>query len=1738
MMSKEVTIYRPDGVRIDVGRDVKWEGYTYRSLMGVSSLQLTLESDTPIDFPLGSYIEEEGHRYTLYYPSSITKRHTMSFEYRLLFHGVEEELKLFKLKDVSGGKPYRLKFFLTAKPLDFLRVVVDTLNLSDKGWSVGDCIDSGEKTLAFNHEDCLSALSRVAEEFHTEWHIEGKRISLDKVSNFADDPLPMQYGMGNGFRSGVGRRNDADRQPIGKLYVEGGNRNIDRTKYGSPTLLLPKNATLTYEGKTYQTDPDGLYITSEGNHYPAEESFDGSGVYPMREGTVTEVVAVKEGKTTFYDIKDSSIPDTLNFDDYRIAGEKATLVFQTGALAGRAFDLVQTEQALTGYIHAERRFKLVPTEVDGFVMPSGTFVPAVGDKYAVFNIALPSEYLSNASQRMFEEAVKYFHQYQEPCFIFEGEVDPIWARKNWLNIGGKLIVGSHIRFSDPQFHPKGSVIRITAVKSQVGSPYQLELTLTNSSRGGSLANTLSKLEAEPLLAQEREQRTRQMVRRGWQEAMESQGMLQKALETLGEEFTKGISPITLQTMQVLVGSGATQYRFVTSKTAPAPATHLVTWHKEGAYLEVAKGIIQHRTLGIDTLTPKHRPSDYRYWDIPTYRSPALSHSSSSTYYLYSEVEREGEVGRFLLSEEPRPFEAGDKLNLLVGLLSSERDGLRSFAPMYGFSELTPDGLTTKLIRSADGNTYFDLEKGEIGGNITFRSGTLDDWAKGVQTEIDTINANPPRINANGNWEVYRIDQNGNGSYVDTGRPSAGDDAKSPIIVEKYWYEWDGTKYTNTGVKAVGTDGKDGNTFSISFYVEGEVRNGSLGVYYPNAHFFYNGVEISVEQVDASFRWKDHNKLYPNYADWASWGKFYGEQDEADLSDNYQGPGLEFEIKATYKGLTARATYFIPHIKDGKDGRSIERVTEEYALSNSDSIFPTSGWSSTPLTVSSSSRYLWNREVIHYSDKTTDTTSPRVIVTYVKDGTTGRDGKGIKTITNYYALSSSNSTPPTSGWSTTPKATTENSRYLWAYEVINFTDNTKTDTSKRVISTHGSKGRDGHKGDKGDGLDVKDTRSENQLPNWYRKNYRSTTVREFKYQSTMQIPATLQDGTYCVLETTVPCGDTSGGTIKQIVTLQNGTQITRAGSTDDNSWSEWQSLSAKLKAEAEARKQLEEAVNQQKYLARVIKEGKTDVEGGLVLSNVFAVRDLPHESTIITPAVPLGTMDFAGQDLEHGTKKCTYQLGTNQSTPPSGRWLETFPKPTKSQPVLWAKFHVGYPDDQYYFEEATLPVGFYYADNPLVSVIPQLKFSSNNEWHDVSWYDTNSIKGGRASAQAIVTYSKPVEGNVVGYMSGMGGGMPFIGAGVEHFRGTGGVPESRTVEIWQDGRFKFADLRYNPQAGELEFSKGSSPYMTLGGTPLSIDTLRQQAGESTQTLTSFTTQQPGKSRIPISTLTLAKDGGEIRISTKVSVTAVINEGSFRDDPRYSPPPIVSTSCAYLYLKHTSTSGETIDINLGNEVYASAIAPVRESSVGYDSEVDFHWETTEATTESVVEERIPNLKRGKYELYINLFREGQMSDCTSRVLVSDLVGTMYTFPNVDYIRYTERGLMAYYGIGKHFVIDKLDNEAFITAKGTTDLPGVLASGRCDAYGGINYQWGRYANAQGYSKARVEKLAYGKYKVHHTIGHTRYSPQVTVENVGSLVSATFTDIRDTYFIVFIYGTGGLRDAPFSYVCFGDNG
>lgn len=612
-----------------------------------------------------------------------------------------------------SDKPYKLKFVMTATPRMFVELLVDNLNLYDSGWTVGTVIEAPEKLLSFNHEKCWAVLGRLAEEFDTEFEIVGKTVHLRKVEYFKDAPVALSYGKGNGFLPGVGRANQGDNLPVEILYVQGGERNIDYSAYGSQTLLLPKSQELSYQGRRYKTDKDGMYVTRADRPLSSynEDSYDASDIYPSRVGTVSETDTEPGEDTdgndvTFYNFYDSSVPANLNFEDCLIAGQTMTVIFQTGRLAGREFDVK--------YIHDGRKFEIVPAEQDGMDLPNSSLYPEVGDKYAVFNISLPTAYVcdnatkTGASWDMFREAVRYLYEREERQFTFSGELDGIWAKKNWLAIGAKLVPGGYVDFSDPQFQPDGILIRITGVRDHINRPHSPELELSNTPVGGFLSDELGKLESEEVTNETRHKQAVSFTLRRWRDAVEMQGMLEKAFKDYG----KGQAMSWLRTMSVLVGHESLQFRFVNRiPTADGQTVtevdHAFTYDQRKRTLATPSGILQHMTLGIDSLAPSHKVTEYKYWNMAAYMSPYLG-DDTEAMYLYARCAKSGSSGSFLLSEEPRDLDDGSYYNLLCGALSTEVDGQRSFSTLYGFSEIGPGWMRLNKIINTDGTQYWDM----------------------------------------------------------------------------------------------------------------------------------------------------------------------------------------------------------------------------------------------------------------------------------------------------------------------------------------------------------------------------------------------------------------------------------------------------------------------------------------------------------------------------------------------------------------------------------------------------------------------------------------------------------------------------------------------------------------------------------------------------------------------------------------------------------------------------------------------------------------------------------------------------------------------------------------------------------------------------------------------------------------------------------------------------------------------
>ena len=760
--SKEmVNLYNDDK---EIKIEVKDESYSYEAIMGEDTLTLYFSHPGYLEIPVGSWCDFYGKRYSLKRDSNFKKNGERNFEYTLILETGEADAMLWKVRHTVDRS---IKFSYTAKPHEHLRLLVENLNRRSTGWKVGDCIEGTEKVINYNHTYILNAFNQLAELYETEWQIieetvEGKQIRtihLRKVEYNKENPLKLSYGKGHGFKVGVGR--ESGDIPPEIILVETTDRNIDYSTYGSKYLLLPKNKTIRFDGikfeneegfdstkaRIYKTDADGTCVMRADKELTTakEDSLDCTAIYPSRVGTVSAVIEVNK-KNNFFDFVDKDIPEELNFEDCLIAGESMTVIFQTGMLTGKEFEVKYIHEAKDK--KEARRFEIVPQEIDGITMPEPeVWRPKVGDTYAVFGMQLPKAYICNdstqtgASWEAFKEAAKYLYEHEDKAFIFTGTLDGIWAKKRWLEIGGKIVLGGYVDFYDTQFHPEGSLIRMIGIKRYINNPYSPEIELSNEPVSTSVSSDLNKIETNKVEVDIKHKDALQFTKRRFRDAKETMSMLEDALLN----FSGSVNPITVSTMQLLVGDESLQFRFVNSKTNPVQVSHNITYNASTRILNAPAGILQHLTLGISSLSSSHKADEYKYWDMAEYNSPALI-DPEKKYYLYAKVGKENQAGTFLLSETAIKIEQiTGYYHLLTGVLNSEYEGSRSFVQLYGFTEILPGRVTTERILSPDGDTYFDLVKSEIGGNIQIKAGSsglenLSEWEAAHQEIKDAAKA--------------------------------------------------------------------------------------------------------------------------------------------------------------------------------------------------------------------------------------------------------------------------------------------------------------------------------------------------------------------------------------------------------------------------------------------------------------------------------------------------------------------------------------------------------------------------------------------------------------------------------------------------------------------------------------------------------------------------------------------------------------------------------------------------------------------------------------------------------------------------------------------------------------------------------------------------------------------------------------------------------------------------------------
>ena len=640
---------------------------------------------------------------------------------------------------------------------------------------------SEARDFSVSNGSCLDALSQIYDVWKnvgwTHTVENGKdvitigRTSLRDSSNTTD---AFSYGVGNGLTS-IKKAAANEAEFATRLYVYGSDRNIQTRYYNEQNILdkesvdirnlmIPIDKWGTTDGlpdarKAYLQADDA--VVEKYGLIPRTVYFDGGEneeIYPSITGLTFSKVRKemqKAGIANQYVPKDIDERMDLVYGDYSSDlgdGSKEDMeknptfmlglrshigfnIIEQGALASDGYATVSMKSGMC----AGREFKVKAQNVThenapvwtlerywdesvGMGYPNSIYPIEEGDQFVLLDIPMPEYYITLAEERLYEAAQNLLADYTRVSAYYEPSVDSIKIIEEGKNIREGMymqVVDSDI--IDTEDHSDYVLIDTLEIDEKNNLP-TYRVTLREQKRSIRTFGTLEEMIEETKRdTTEKIDRQRQYTDRRFRSALETIDMLKGAFSN----FSDGVTPVSVQTMSMLVGDAGLQYIFTESRdtldTVPCP----LSYNNDQKRFAAVPASLIHMTLGIETVTTSNArtASDYLSWDMPSWSSERFE-ESEKRYYIYAKVPKDGTEGTYECSESPIALEAvSGYYYLLVGILNTEFDEKRDFITLYGFTEVLPGQITTDVIRSADGTCYFDLANNEIGGKIKFAAGS-------------------------------------------------------------------------------------------------------------------------------------------------------------------------------------------------------------------------------------------------------------------------------------------------------------------------------------------------------------------------------------------------------------------------------------------------------------------------------------------------------------------------------------------------------------------------------------------------------------------------------------------------------------------------------------------------------------------------------------------------------------------------------------------------------------------------------------------------------------------------------------------------------------------------------------------------------------------------------------------------------------------------------------------------------
>lgn len=545
-----ISIYDKKGKEI-VSAVVGSNSYVFTQIMGDNYLQLEFKHSEFVKIDRYAYVVYNSVKYTLIEAVVVEQVSTVEWNFSARFEAPQKLLDNIMMSHMAGEnqvstKEYERDFSLAGTALEHLQMLwrnTDRLKatfVEPTEDSVASSL-TGVKVVAYNNVSCLSALQLIANQFECEWYVTGNEgdgysLHLGKCSFDENNPTKIAYGFGNGILPNTKKQLHKDAVKMTHICVQGGTQNINTLSqltdkdgnvmnaYSFKTLHLPLllNAVdgvgkIYYDVKNNKFDGETgfnsaysvlLTIDRKANTMTSslwnaeeddiiEKAYDLSEFYPKKVRNISSW-GFNANNTEFW-VKDESIEEACNYNTYQLGGEKITIEFQTGALAGKSFDVIK-------YNHDEKKFECSLADYDTISMPASKaenamWRPVDGDEFIVFGCSLPTTYFrdtttdpySGAEWDMCRRTASILCDNFEDKFAFSFTIDSNWLSRRTAEQRAKLRTGYWVHYVDSNLCGGGADIRITDVKQYLLKPYQPELTIGDEVKTVSTAQKLTQI---------------------------------------------------------------------------------------------------------------------------------------------------------------------------------------------------------------------------------------------------------------------------------------------------------------------------------------------------------------------------------------------------------------------------------------------------------------------------------------------------------------------------------------------------------------------------------------------------------------------------------------------------------------------------------------------------------------------------------------------------------------------------------------------------------------------------------------------------------------------------------------------------------------------------------------------------------------------------------------------------------------------------------------------------------------------------------------------------------------------------------------------------------------------------------------------------------------------------------------------------------------------------------------------